>query len=63
MVYNFFDKKSSGSCIKNENVSNKQLSGELQKPIMRKCNKRKVHSSFMAKFQVQIYNYSQNMLN
>ena len=58
MVYNFFDKKSSGSCIENENVSNKQLSAELQKPIMRTFNKRKVHSSFMDKFEVQIYNYS-----
>ena len=47
MVYNFFDKKTSGSGIKNENISNKQLAEELQKPIIRKFNKRKVHSPFI----------------
>ena len=29
MIYNFFDEKSSGSDIKNENISNKELAGEL----------------------------------
>ena len=29
MIYNFFGKKSSGSGIKNENISNKELAGEL----------------------------------
>ena len=45
MVYKFFDKKSSGSGL----PSNKeyiQLADELHKPIIRKFNKRKVHSSF-----------------
>ena len=46
MVYKFFDKKTSGSGIKNENISNKILAEELHKPIIRKFNKRKVHSSF-----------------
>ena len=39
MVYKFFDKKTSGSCIKNENISNKELAEDLHKPIIRKFNK------------------------
>ena len=34
MVYKFFDKKSKGSCIVNE--QNYQLANELHKPIIRK---------------------------
>ena len=53
MVYKFFDKKSEGngrplssaSQIVN-NKKNIQLADELHKPIIRKFNKRKVHSSF-----------------
>ena len=44
MVYKFFDKNSSGSGIVNK--ENTQLADELHKPIIRKFNKRKVHSSF-----------------
>ena len=44
MVYKFFDKKTSGSSIKNENMSKQQLAEELRKPIIRKFKKRKVHS-------------------
>ena len=44
MVYNFFDKKSSGSSIANE--PSYQLVNELQKPIIWKFKKRKVYSSF-----------------
>ena len=47
MVYKFFDKKTSGSGIKNENMSDQQLAEELHKPIIRKFNKRKVHSPFI----------------
>ena len=55
MVYKFFDKKSasladksaSGGTIKNENISNEELSEELQKLIIRKFKKRKVHSTFI----------------
>ena len=47
MVYNFFDKKTSGSSIKNDNISNKVLAEELHKPIIRKLKKRKVHSLFI----------------
>ena len=42
MVYKFFDKKSKGAGIK----QNQQLANELHKPIIRKCKKRKVYSSF-----------------
>ena len=49
MVYKFFDTKASspdrktvGSGV-NENI---KLANELHKPIIRKFNKRKVHSSF-----------------
>ena len=42
MVYKFFDKKISGSCIKNENISNKELAEDLHKPIIRKFKKRNV---------------------
>ena len=55
MVYKFLDKKTSGgaamlankSTIKNENISNKELTEELHKPIIRNFNKRKVHSPFI----------------
>ena len=47
IVYKFFDKKISGSGIKNENISDKELAEELQKLIIRKFNKRKAHSSFI----------------
>ena len=50
MVYKFFHKKSaslnksSGSGMVNE--PNYQLANELHKPIIRKCKKRKVYSSY-----------------
>ena len=47
MVYKFFDKKTSGSGIKNENISSKQLSEEIHKPIIRKFEKRIVRSPFI----------------
>ena len=47
MIYTFFDKKTSGSGIKNENISNKELAEKLHKPIIKKFKKRKVHSPFM----------------
>ena len=40
MVYNFFDKKSSGSGIINE--ANYQLANELHKPIIRKLKKKSI---------------------
>ena len=55
MIYKFFDKKSasladksaSGSGIKNENISNKELAEELHKRIIKSFNKRNVHSTFI----------------
>ena len=49
MVYKSFLKKASGigRGIKNENISNKELAEELSKPIIRKFEKRKVHSPFL----------------
>ena len=41
MVYNFSDKKTSGSGIKNEIISNKELAEELDKPNIRKFKKKK----------------------
>ena len=47
MVCKSFDKKTSGSGIKNGIISNKELREELHKPIIRKLKKRKVHSTFI----------------
>ena len=55
MVYKFFDKKStslinksaSGSGISNENISNKELTGELHKPIIKKIWESQLHSPFI----------------
>ena len=44
MLYEFFDKKSTGSGIANE--PNYQLANEFHKPIIRKFKKRKVYSGF-----------------
>ena len=41
IVFKFFNKKTKGAGILNE-----QLANELHKPIIRKFEKRKVHSSF-----------------
>ena len=35
------------SGLGNENISNKELTEELHKPIIRKCKNRKVYSSFI----------------
>ena len=40
----FLIKKTSFGTIKNEIISNKKLAEELKKPIIRKFEKRKVHS-------------------
>ena len=42
MVYKFFDKKSTGSGIASSSI----LADELQKPVIKKINKRKVYSQF-----------------
>ena len=35
MIYNFFDRKTSGRSIKNENISNRKLAEELHIPIIK----------------------------
>ena len=45
MVYKFFDKKSSGSCVAATD-SNYQLANELDKQIIKKFKRRKVYSLF-----------------
>ena len=45
LVYKFLDKETSDSGIKN--IPNKELAEELHKPIIRKSNKRKLHSPFI----------------
>ena len=51
MGYKCFDKKTSGSGIKNENMLNKELAEEFHKPILRKKKKKKKkkkrHSPFI----------------
>ena len=47
MVYKYFDKKTSVSGIQSENISNKQLSEELHKPIITKFEKKKLHLPFI----------------
>ena len=47
MDYKSFDKQTSGETIENENMSNKELTEELHKLIIRKYKKRKVQSSFI----------------
>ena len=39
--------KNSGETVKNEIISNKELAEELHKPIIRKLEKRNVHSPFI----------------
>ena len=49
MVYKYFDKKSKGSGLKENQgnfLQNLQLANELHKPIIRKFKERKVYSSF-----------------
>ena len=47
MVYNFFDKKSTGSGVANDEIKqNLQLAKELHKPIIRNFKKRTVYSGF-----------------
>ena len=47
IVYKCFDKKTSGSGIKNGNISNKELAEELENSMIRKFKKRKVDLPFV----------------
>ena len=42
------------ACIKNENISNEDLANDLNKPIIKKSNERKVHSRFIDNIWVRI---------
>ena len=44
MVYKMFDKKTFGSGIENETISNKELAEDLHKPNIKNFKKRKVLS-------------------
>ena len=49
MVYKYFDKKTAGSGLSytiKSSPQNQQLAEELNQPIIRKFNKRKVYSAF-----------------
>ena len=46
MVYKSFNKNVSGGVVRSEIMPSQQLAEELQKPIIRKFEKRKVYSSF-----------------
>ena len=41
VVCKFFDKKTSGSCIKNENISNKELAKEFRNQLLENLRKEK----------------------
>ena len=47
LFINVLIKKTSGSGIKNKNICNKVLEGELHKPIIRNFSKRKAHLTFI----------------
>ena len=47
MVYKYFDTKTSDVAIKIQIMQNEELAEELHKSIIRKFQKRKVHSSFI----------------
>ena len=59
MVYKFFDKRTSGSGIKNENVCNLELAEELSKPIVKNFKKRKLNSPFIDNICVEDLAYMQ----
>ena len=43
VVYEFFDKKNSGSGIKNGNISNKELAEDLHYQLLKKVKKKYTH--------------------
>ena len=59
MVYKFFDKRTSGSGIKNENVCNLELAEELSQPIVKIFKKRIVNLPFIDNIWVEDLAYLQ----
>ena len=51
MVYKYFDTKTSNVAVKSQIMQNEELAEELHKSIIRKFQKRKVHSSFIDNIQ------------
>ena len=51
MVYKYFDTKTSDVAVKSQIMQNEELAEELHKSIIRKFQKRKVHSSFIDNIQ------------
>ena len=49
MAYKFFKKKTTGKGIKNENMSDQQIAGEIHKQMFKKFRKTKVRSPFIDK--------------
>ena len=47
MVYKSFDKKSSGSGVKSEILSDQQLADALHNPVIKKFEKRKVKRQYL----------------
>ena len=41
MVYKFFDKKSPGGGVKNDSISNQEMTEDLHKPIIKKFENEK----------------------
>ena len=54
IIYKFFHKNTSGSGIKNENISNKELAEELHKQCIEKLIKEKYIHILLTIFEVQI---------
>ena len=52
MLYKFFDSRTSGRGIENENMSDEQLAEELHKQVIKNFKKRKVQSFFIDKIWV-----------
>ena len=50
MFYKFCDKKTSGSGIKNGDISNKELAEGLHKPIIRKLKKKESTAIFYRQY-------------
>ena len=47
MAYKIFDKKNSGKTVKNEITSNKELSEELHKPIIKENKRKEKYNLFL----------------
>ena len=47
MVFKFSDETTGGGAVKNGIIQNKELAEEVHKTVIRKFEKRKVHSSFI----------------